>query len=89
MEILEENKFVLNYKSEVIRIPYFWDEINRNYVVDLLVTMADNRQLLIEIKPEIILKKCDKTKAKITALINYSKENKIPYEIWTEKNLHL
>lgn len=79
----DEDKNVIRYVFERLRIAYYYQGKKRHYVPDFLVTYCDGRRSLIEIKPKQFLDN-EKTKLKAEAAQIYCETNGIEkYEILT------
>lgn len=77
---------VVSFINEPMFIPYYFENINRNYVPDFLVKFKDNTRKLIEIKPKFALKN-QKVIAKHLAAVAYCNANNITFEVLTEEDL--
>ena len=86
-KLIEADLNVVDVQDEPFRLHYR-DEAGRkhSYTVDILVTYKDSLQKLIEVKPEIFINSIV-NQLKFKAMKQYSEDNKIPFEIWTEKDL--
>lgn len=85
-EILEQDKNVLKYEYEKLRIKYFYNEINRIYIPDLLVYYRNDIIKVIEIKAEWATK-TERNLIKCNEAMKYCKKNNYLFEVWTEKEL--
>lgn len=83
---LEKNKNIIKYGRLGFSIPYFYNKEEKNYIPDLLITYKNNKQSILEIKPEERLKE-KQIVQKTNAAINFCKQNNLKFLIWTEKNL--
>ena len=81
---------IWNWSSEEIKIPYIYDDKNRNYYPDFWVDMIDKSgkrvQKLIEIKPHY-QRTMKVNKAKWSAAEDYCQENDMEFLVMTEKEL--
>ena len=87
-EILESDDMVEEYYAEYISIPYYKNDIKKNYIPDIFVKYIDNIIKIIEVKPKTLLNFGDNP-LKLDVLKNYCKNNNYGFEIWTEDNLNL
>lgn len=86
-KILEQISLVKSYSRCKFSIDYKYEDSSiHKYIPDILVTYIDNRQEVVEIKPEYKLQELN-TKLKIEALKNYCTNNNMGYGILTEKHL--
>lgn len=87
MQFLDASDDVKTYSYENFRIAYSYNDNNRWYIPDLLITFSDDRQELWEIKPvEFINSKANILKT--AAAIKYCEDNGIScYRIMTRKEL--
>jgi len=85
-KILEQLSKVVEYESEPFYIPYKFQEVEKNYVPDILITYDDDSQELIEVMRENLL--VDKQRvAKLKVAEEYCDKHGIKFSIWTEKFL--
>jgi len=86
-DILENNNNVYSYDYECIQIKYL--DISNNYratIPDFFVTYTDGVKEIIEVKSSYYLKNAEQ-QIKIKAMQNYSKENNLKFDLWTEEEL--
>jgi len=89
-KMLESDENVISYNDSPLRIPYEYNGAWHMYIPDILIEYNDrDNKVLVEIKPENVLKRDSKVKAKIQAGNEYCKNNNLVYEVWTEKELKL
>jgi len=83
MQFLENNKNVISYKKDAIRILYWFEEKWHNYIPDFVVRYKNKKQTVIEVKTNNHLKDLQ-VKAKARAARRYCKKNNMEYKFWTE-----
>lgn len=76
---LDEDPTVLSYRRSPCAISYIWEDTQRNYIPDILITYQDGTHVLEEIKPESIVvqafKEGNRTAAKLRAGQKYAEVN--------------
>lgn len=82
-EILDNDPNVINYTVQPFTIGYNYKNTRRAYNPDLLVYYKDGKEVIIEIKPKLLLQK-PKNIAKIGALKDFCKKKNYDFEIWHE-----
>lgn len=85
-ELLEQNSAVKNYKRCDFSISYKFNNKEKNYLPDILVTYTNGSKDIIEIKPNYLLKD-EKNIAKFKAGNKYCKDNNLKFNVWTEHKL--
>lgn len=101
----DSNPSVKSWSSEETVVPYFWDIDKKmhRYFVDLKITFADGKTILVEIKPDKetkVPKNPNKSKRYIgeamtyvknmnkwEAANNFAKDRGWTFQIWTENTL--
>ena len=85
-KILEQMSKVKSYQVEPFAIQYKWENFIHKTIPDILITYTDGGKELIEVKPKNRLKE-EQNIAKFNGIKNWSIENNIDFNIWTEKEL--
>lgn len=85
--ILESDKSVLSYEVEPFRIPYFYNNMNKNYIPDILIHYKNDTLALVEIKSIRRLNEFEAEQIKIIAGKEYCKNKKLDYKLLTENEL--
>jgi len=82
--LLDSKNEVESVLTEVIHIPYVdSDGITKIYLPDFLVKLTDGSEVLIEVKPNVFVNDIQNI-CKFIAATKWSKENNIPFCVWTE-----
>lgn len=86
---LDSDVNVIFYDVESIIIKYKYGKKYRNYYPDIYIKYLDNKEKLVEIKPQSYLLKRINV-AKFKAAIEFCGQNNMKFEVWTEsKNPYL
>uniref|UniRef100_A0A6M3L9Z9 Putative endonuclease subunit n=1 Tax=viral metagenome TaxID=1070528 RepID=A0A6M3L9Z9_9ZZZZ len=85
-QVLESLSEVVSFDSEVIRIPYKFNDCEYAYVVDLIVKYKNGQTDLIEVKGTWGINE-ERTQEKIKAGILFAKNNGWNFKLITEKDI--
>lgn len=85
---LEADKNVILYDRECIKIPYFYDGINRFYIPDIYIEFINGDKKLVEVKAEWAINN-ERNKIKFKVANDYCLSNNLTFEVWTEKELKI
>lgn len=90
VKILDEDALVAAFEEEPLSIPYYRQEGDRrnlrHYVPDFLITYADGKRSLVEVKPACHIE-ADVNVAKFAAAREVCAKNGWNFEIWTQERL--
>lgn len=85
-EILDNDKNVLTYQVEPLRIEYNFENKIKNYIPDLLVTLNNGDKQIIEIKPKTFVCSSENI-LKQKAALKLCEQKGWSYYCWTEEEL--
>lgn len=85
-QILESLIAVKMFKKGLFRIPYFFNNKQYVYIIDLFVEYTNGEKQLIEVKAKYMLQDLQQ-KAKIDAGERFAKEHYMNWSVWTEDTL--
>lgn len=82
MKFLDENNDIIDWKYESLRIEYQnIENETRNYIPDFIITLSNQKKLMIEAKAKYFLEK-ENTHIKIKAGELFCDQNNISYVVW-------
>ena len=85
---LEADENVILYDRECIKIPYFYDGINRFYIPDIYIEFENGEKKLVEVKAKWAINN-ERNKIKFKVANDYCLLNNLTFEVWTEKELNI
>jgi hypothetical protein len=85
---LDSNSSVVKFEKDKVRIPYIYNNKERVYIVDFLVTYQDQKQELIEVKPKGLVTK-DENPAKFEVAKKWCDKQDIEFIVITEDEISL
>ena len=86
MEFLDSNKDVIYWEYEPFMIPYEFEGISRNYLVDFMVYYSDGKKVLEEIGVDRYKTKQPRNLAKFKYAEEYCRENDFLFNVITENS---
>jgi hypothetical protein len=85
---LDNNSLVIKFEKDKVRLPYFYNNKNRIYIVDFLVTYEDGKKELVEIKPAGLVNK-EENPAKFEVAQKWCEQRSIDFVVITEDEINL
>lgn len=86
--ILDSDDNVVSWNHEPFRIPYLFEGSVHNYVPDFYVKLADGTNVIVEVKPEVLIE-CAVNVAKHKAALDWCNSNDFSFALVSEQELNL